>query len=124
MKRSTQVIAAHFRWPPPTGMGYALVPENEGPKTSVPNPLRLSLRSLWTGAWLYLMGLAAAQGGTFSTDFNAGQPAGTSVQGTATVDVSGGVGDSGVLKLTEASVNQRGSFIIEDLDAGQRIGSF
>src|ERR1051326_9419696 len=45
-----------------------------------------------------------ARAGTFSTDFNSGQPAGCSLVGTAFIDSAGGVGDSGALKLTQAYV--------------------
>ena len=62
--------------------------------------------------------------GSFSSDFNSGLPPGANVFGNALVDSIGGVGDSGVLKLTTATGNQTGSFIIEDLDPGLRVWSF
>jgi hypothetical protein len=41
--------------------------------------------------------------GTFTANFNDGLvPAGTSVSGSAVVEVDGGVGNSGALKLTKA----------------------
>ena len=40
------------------------------------------------------------------------------------VDSTGGVGDSGVLKLTTAENSQLGSFLIDDLDAGAAISAF
>src|SRR5207248_583765 len=43
----------------------------------------------------------------------------------ATVDTSGGgVAGTGTLKLTTATANQSGSFIIDDLDPGLRVNSF
>src|SRR5207248_9922192 len=67
----------------------------------------------------------AVRAGTFSTDFNSGQPAGCSLFGTAFVDSAGGVGDSGALKLTQAYVyGSQGSFIINDLDGGAPIVGF
>src|SRR5436309_969510 len=66
----------------------------------------------------------AANAGTFSTDFNSGTPAGATVTGTAIVDSTGGVGDSGVLKLTTADNSQQGSFLIDDLDAGAVVSGF
>ena len=63
--------------------------------------------------------------GSFSDNFDSGStPAGTAVYGNAQVDSSGGVGNSGVLKLTPAAFLQQGSFIIDDLDPGLRISSF
>ncbi|HXJ71303.1 MAG TPA: hypothetical protein VNM37_00575, partial [Candidatus Dormibacteraeota bacterium] len=50
-------------------------------------------------------------------------PPNTAIFGTAMVTPTGGVGDSGVLRLTEAANDQNGSFIIEDQDAGAVIGS-
>jgi len=80
---------------------------------------KLTLALLATQCWL------AAQAGTFFTDFNSGQPAATSLYGTAFIDTSGGVGDSGVLKLTQAyAYGSQGSLIINDLDGGLSIGGF
>ncbi len=62
--------------------------------------------------------------GTFSSDFNSGKPAGVSVYGSATVETTGGVGGSGVLKLTTNKNNLQGALVIGDLDAGAPIGSF
>ena len=66
----------------------------------------------------------SAGAGSFSTDFNSGPPSGATAYGNAFVDSSGGVGDSGVLKLTTAANNQLSSFIIDDLDSGSRVSSF
>src|SRR5262245_61317191 len=58
-------------------------------------------------------------------DFNSGAvPANTAIFGTATVTATGGVGNSGVLRLTEALNDQNGSFIIQDLDGGTAVDSF
>src|SRR5439155_19719901 len=53
-------------------------------------------------ATLLVDNVGLKQLGTFSTDFNFGLPPGTRVYGNAFVDKSGGVGDSGALKLTVA----------------------
>src|SRR5436190_10557525 len=71
---------------------------------------------------ILLPGLARAA--SFSTDWNSGTPAGVNVYGNAIVDATGGVGDSGVLKLTPNISNQQGAMILDDLDPGDRIGSF
>jgi hypothetical protein len=79
-------------------------------------PLRLSL--LTASCALAFAGVV--RGGSFSTDFSS-MPSGANVYGSAIVDTSGGAGDNGgVLKLTTASPNQIGSFVIDDLDPGLR----
>ncbi|HEY5909910.1 MAG TPA: hypothetical protein VJA21_04830 [Verrucomicrobiae bacterium] len=67
---------------------------------------------------------ATARGGSFTADFNSGQPVGTTLYGSAFVDTVDGVGGSGVLKLTTAVNSQEGSFIISDLDGGNPVTSF
>jgi len=80
---------------------------------------KLAIALLMGGASL------AARAGTFSTEFNSGLPAGAAVFGSAFVDNAGGVGDSGVLKLTQAyNYGSQGSFIINDLDGGAPIAGF
>ena len=77
-----------------------------------------------------LSGVAlTVQAGSFSTDFNSGAlPAGShtnaNAQGGAYLELTGGVGNSGCLKLTKNINSQNGSFILEDLDAGQPIYGF
>jgi hypothetical protein len=77
-----------------------------------------------------LSGVAlSVQAGSFSTDFNSGAlPAGSHTNanpaGGAYLELSGGVGDSGCLKLTKNINSQNGSFILDDLDAGQPIYGF
>jgi len=56
--------------------------------------------------------MASAAGAQWCSDFNLGAPPGTSLFGNAFVDSSGGLGDSGVLKLTTATNSQQGSFIV------------
>ncbi|RYD25227.1 MAG: hypothetical protein EOP86_27590, partial [Verrucomicrobiaceae bacterium] len=73
-------------------------------------------------------GLAAlpyVRASTFNANFNDGQvPPGAAVFGNSgdnasgVIELSGGVGDSGVLKLTKAVNGKNGSMIIGDLDAG------
>ncbi|MCX8108077.1 MAG: hypothetical protein N3G20_04665, partial [Verrucomicrobiae bacterium] len=84
-------------------------------------------RPIFTLMCLGLLGVSQSLlAGTFSTDFNSGIPAGISLYGSALgYDHStGGVGNSGVLKLTTASRSQQSSAIIEDFDYGQIIGGF
>src|SRR5215831_1557913 len=77
--------------------------------------------------------LAAAaitvQAGTFFSDFNTGGlPAGShtnaNTAGGAYLELTGGVGDSGCLKLTKSINSQNGSFILDDLDSGSPIYGF
>jgi hypothetical protein len=57
-------------------------------------------------------------------DFNDGEvPEGTEVYGTAMVEMEGGVEDSGMLLLTEATNSQLGSFVITDFNEGANINS-
>src|SRR5688572_26337584 len=64
--------------------------------------------------------------GTFSSDFNSGTtaPPGTTVNGTTVIESTGGVGNSGALKLTKAINGQSGSFVIDDLDGGNPVYGF
>src|SRR5262245_20823371 len=97
------------------------------PRTRFGNPLGSLARSGWSllvGALVSLNVFVSANAGTFSTDFNSGTPAGGSVNGTAIIDATGGVGDSGVLKLTTADNSQQGSFVINDLDGGAAVSGF
>ena len=60
-----------------------------------------------------------ARAATFTANFNDGAvPAGSAVFGNAVVESTGGVNDSGVLKLTKAINSQQSSFVIEDFSAG------
>lgn len=55
-------------------------------------------------------------------DFDDGEvPVGTEVYGTAIVEMEGGVEDSGMLLLTEATNSQLGSFVIADFNEGANI---
>lgn len=60
---------------------------------------------------------AGVKAGSFSTDFNAGLPAGSVLSGSAAVD-------GGVLKLTPAASDSLGSWMLADLDGGLAITSF
>jgi hypothetical protein len=69
------------------------------------------------------------QAGSFSSDFNSGAlPAGShtnaNANGGAYLELTGGVGNSGCLKLTKSINSQNGSLILDDLDAGQPIYGF
>lgn len=74
------------------------------------------------------LGLATheAKAGTFSNNFNTGTtaPAGTTLNGSAVIEATGGIDNSGVLKITKAINSQSGSFVIDDLDAGAPVYGF
>lgn len=72
---------------------------------------RLAVSSLLTCSAM------AVYGGSFSSDFNSGTPAGTTLYGTTVVE-------AGVLKITKAVGGQSGSIIFEDLDSGNAIYGF
>jgi hypothetical protein len=88
--------------------------------TPVIGPILLPL----TGAVILLTAALPASAGSFSTDFNSGLPAGTSLYGNAFIDTSGGISNSGCLKLTTVTLSEESSFIItNDLDAGTPVVS-
>src|SRR6185503_17486620 len=66
--------------------------------------------------------LAGAAGVIY--DFNAGQPAGTTVNGTAVVSPTNGIGNSGVLKITVNANSQGGGFTIPDFSSGAPVTNF
>ena len=70
--------------------------------------------------------LAGTKAGTFTNDFNlsTNAPPGTTLNGTAFIDMTGGVDNSGVLKLTRAVNGQAASFVIDDLDGGALVYGF
>ncbi|MBL9166525.1 MAG: hypothetical protein JNN07_02150 [Verrucomicrobiales bacterium] len=71
-----------------------------------------------------LTGLAC-EAASFTSDFNGfGTPAGSSVAGTAAVDTSGGLGNSGVLKLTSTAGGQQGGFYVDDFLNGDPVNNF
>lgn len=79
------------------------------------------------GASLLLLPGQQLTAGLFDTDFNSGIPLGMTLYGAANnYDHStGGVGGSGVLKLTEASASSGNSTaIVEDFDSGAPIAGF
>jgi len=64
----------------------------------------------FSSATALLCAASTSFAGTFSSDFNSGTtPAGTTVNGTTVVEATGGVNDSGVLKLTKAINSQSGN---------------
>ncbi len=87
---------------------------------------RLLSRGLALAGLTLLAGGVISQAGTFETDFNGGIPYGVNLQGTAfNYDHStGGVGGTGVLKLTDATASQQGGAILDDFDNGEIIGGF
>lgn len=69
--------------------------------------------------------LPFALAGTFTANFDDGQvPANSQVFGNAVVESTGGVNNSGTLKLTKAINSQSSSYIIDDLDAGATVYGF
>ncbi|MBN9692256.1 MAG: hypothetical protein J0M24_18575 [Verrucomicrobia bacterium] len=50
-------------------------------------------------------------------------PDGTSLFGTATLTLDGGVGGTGVLRLTEAANSESGAFVLPDGDAAKAVGA-
>ena len=74
---------------------------------------------------ILLASVLSLSAGTFTNDFNSGNPPGTSLYGTtAFVDSSGGPDGSGCLKITTAATSQSAGFILDDLDAGAQIRGF
>ncbi len=66
----------------------------------------------------------SARAGSFSSDFNSGAPTGATLYGNSVIESSGGVGDSGCLKLTKNIGGQSGGYVLDDLDNGQPIFGF
>ncbi len=93
--------------------------------TSPTRTPRLASRLLLLRVGLIVTFARAVHGGGLSANFDDGLvPPGANVYGSASVAGSGGVGNSGVLALTPAALNQEGSFIIDDLDPGSRVNGF
>ena len=82
-----------------------------------------SLRTLITNCALILTASLPVQGGALSENFDSGFAPGVPI-GTAYLDTSGGVSDSGCLKLTEAAFGQMGTFIFDELDGWSPITGF
>lgn len=61
---------------------------------------------------------------SFASDFNAGKPSEVNLYGTAAALATGGIGNSGMIKLTANSNNQQGSMVFDDLDGGKPISGF
>ncbi|KPK41649.1 MAG: hypothetical protein AMK72_15030 [Planctomycetes bacterium SM23_25] len=66
----------------------------------------------------------SAVAGSVSFDFESGLPPGTSVGGTGAIMPSGGVGDSGMLRLTDAANSQLGEFFIDEFGGGAPVTDF
>lgn len=78
---------------------------------------------------LTLTATIAVQAAVFTTDFNSGLPANTAVFSGGeppgpTVAPDGGVGNSGVLKITQALNGQMGSFVINDFNNLEPVTNF
>jgi hypothetical protein len=65
-----------------------------------------------------------ASAGTFTANFNSGVPAGATCYGNAFVDTTGGIANSGCLKMTTNAPSQTAGFVIDDLDSGAAINAF
>ncbi|MBM3847653.1 MAG: hypothetical protein FJ405_15375, partial [Verrucomicrobia bacterium] len=107
-----------------------MTPATPIPYRSAPSPLwrssvgrLIQCRDHVLLAAAFALSAESAVGGTFSTDFNADLPPDTAVYGNALVDASGGIGDSGALKLTTSN-GQAGFYVINDFDAGALVGGF
>jgi hypothetical protein len=83
--------------------------------------------------FLTLCATFGVQAAVFTTDFNSGLPANTALfncSDPATpgpgpiVDTTGGVGDSGVLKITQAINGRQGSFVINDFNNLEPVTNF
>ena len=61
---------------------------------------------------------------TYSSDFNAGIPAGATAFGNATAEAAGGVANSGYIRLTPGIASQNGSLILDELTPGRRVSAF
>ncbi|HKS36995.1 MAG TPA: PA14 domain-containing protein, partial [Verrucomicrobiae bacterium] len=73
---------------------------------------------------LSIIAVSGAVPVTFNADFNSGVPAGATNYGNATVDSTGGFGNTGALKLTGAVASQSGSFVVNELTPGRRASGF
>jgi hypothetical protein len=67
--------------------------------------------------------LSRANAGSLTLGFEARDSVPGAFYGSAAVDTAGGIGDSGVLRLTVGN-GQAGFLVLDDLDAGQPVGSF
>src|SRR6185369_4214740 len=73
---------------------------------------------------LCLLMVASSDAAQFITDFNSGVPSESQVFGSATVGTSGGIGNSGVLKLTINAGGQTGYYYVNDFAAGIAVTNF
>lgn len=86
------------------------------------NPQDTGFNTIASGSTASFTAFVPAQ---FYANFNDGLvPSATAVYGAAFVNPGSGVGGTGMLDLTEPVATQNGSFVIEDLNAGQVVGSF
>jgi len=85
---------------------------------------RLFNKIAWTGLLAVLASSTQLVAGSFSSNFNAAVPVGTRVLGHAAIDRTGGVSNSGVLRLTSNAPDQVGSFVIDSLDPDKAVSSF
>ena len=70
-----------------------------------------------------VLGRVGAMAGSFATGFEPTDPTPGTLYGLAMTDSSGGVTNSGVLKMNTSN-GQAGFLVLDDLDAGQAVGSF
>jgi hypothetical protein len=83
------------------------------------NPKRLIVSAAVLAA-----AVLSSKAGTFENNFDNGLPPGTAVYGNTVVESTGGVNNSGVLKLTKAINSQTAGFVIEDFDSGATVYGF
>ena len=84
--------------------------------------MKFSLLTCVSLAFVLAGRLAAA---TFTADFNSGTaPSGSTLAGNATVTDTGGVSNSGVLRLTENIGGQFSAWIVSDFSGGSAVNAF
>lgn len=77
--------------------------------------MQLRIRDAFAALIIGGFAASAATAVVVSYDFESGVPAGTSVHGSAQVTPTGGVGNSGVLRVTQALNSQQGGFFVGSL---------
>ncbi len=86
-------------------------------------PPGLPVRSLLLFALFFGL-VARIQAGTFSSDFNSSRIYGAEVRGDAAMEPSGGIMNSGSLRLTESHPKEQGALVIDELDPGRKVTAF
>ncbi len=85
---------------------------------------RSILKTCWISVLSLPLSCLLSPAAQFTTDFSTGVPPGSALAGNAVVATSGGLGNSGVLKLTVNAAGQQGAFYINDFAGGEGITNF